>query len=411
MLDALRQRFDFDLERFHGAARQRLRDQARDIGKVATDRRDRAFEVGRRPERFDPRRDLPQLPFQAIDVDDRFGGHFPDGWLRRGLGFERALPGGDLDGHFADRRLWCGLGFERALPGCDLRSRFPVCRLRRRIAVEGALPRRDFGDCVVDRHTVRIRGGAITGGSRSGRPLDRTTRRCRRSGQPPIGIVMSFAERSSATLRRQLPRSRLAARQPFQLLGKLVETGVDLIQRAARTGALTLKFADFFWAAFLVAIAALLPRLLIIVALPQLPIVIAAPRSMLVAALPRFPIIVASPRLPLVAPRPRAARPLVVVFVVIIGEQRRLVVVLFVVRFDDVIEPFADRHAGSPRCRAHGFPRLGAQASEIPRTARFHSHDQSHMGGAGCPLRADLAEGRCSRRGPVSPAVDFSGIG
>ncbi len=100
---------------------------------------------------------------------------------------------------------------------------------------------------------------------------------------------MSFAERSSATLRRQLPRSRLAARQPFQLLGKLVETGVDLIQRAARTGALTLKFADFFWAAFLVAIAARLPRLWrfpIIVALPQLPIVIAAPRSTLIAALP-----------------------------------------------------------------------------------------------------------------------------
>jgi hypothetical protein len=59
VLDALRQRFDLDLERFHGAARQRFRDQARDVGEIATDRRDRAFEVGRRPKRFDPRRDLP----------------------------------------------------------------------------------------------------------------------------------------------------------------------------------------------------------------------------------------------------------------------------------------------------------------------------------------------------------------
>ena len=47
VLDALRQRLDFDLEQFHRAARQRLGDQARDVGEVATDRRDRAFEVGR----------------------------------------------------------------------------------------------------------------------------------------------------------------------------------------------------------------------------------------------------------------------------------------------------------------------------------------------------------------------------
>ena len=254
------------------------------------------------------------------------------------------------------------------------------------------MPRRDLGDRVVDRHTVRIRRGAVARGSRGGRTA--RLRRC--SGQPPIGIVMSSAERSSATLRRQLARGRLAARQPFQLLGKLVETGVDLVQRAARAGALALKFADFFRAALLVVIAAPLPRLRrlpIVVALPQLPIVFAAPRSTLiaalpcfpiVAALPRFPIIVASPRLPLIAPGSRAARPLVVVLVVIVGEQRRLVVVIFVVRLDDVVEPFADRHAGSPRRRAHGFARLGAQASEIPRTARFHSHAQSHMGGAGC---------------------------
>ena len=150
---------------------------------------------------------------------------------------------------------------------------------------------------------------------------------------------------------------------------------MDLIQRAARAGALALEFAVFLRAALLVVVAVALPRLLIVVASPQLPIVIAAPRSTLIAALlcfpivaasPWLPIIVASPRLALIAAGPRAARPLVVVLVVVVGEQRRLVVIIFVVRLDDIVEPFADRHAGSPRRRAHGFARSGR------RPLRFH---------------------------------------
>src|SRR5271154_6446534 len=126
---------------------------------------------------------------------------------------------------------------------------------------------------------------------------------------------MSFAERSGATLRRQLTRGRLATRQPFQLLRKLVETGVDLIQRAAGAGAFALKFAVAFLVGFLAGrvdvIAAPLLRLPIIAAVPGFPVV---------GALPRFPIFAAAPRFRLIAPRPRAARPLVVVLVVIIGE-------------------------------------------------------------------------------------------
>ena len=219
------------------------------------------------PRDFDPRRDLPQLPLEALDVDDRFDGHFPDRRLWHGLAVKHALPGRDLGGRLTDRRLWRGIAVEHALPGGDFGGNVPGRRLRRGVAVERALPRCDLGHRVVDRHTVSICCGAVARGSRSGRPLDRTTRLCRRSGQPPIGIVTSLAERGGATLRRQLACGRLAARQPFQLLGKLVETGVDLVQRAARAGALALKFAVFFWAALhflgalLVAIAVPLPRL------------------------------------------------------------------------------------------------------------------------------------------------------
>ena len=278
----------------------------------------------------------------------------------------------------------------------------------------------------IDTLSAFVAGRLRTGAGADGRSIGRRGC-CRRSGQPPIGIVMSFAERSGATLRRQLARGRLAARQPFQLLGKLVETGVDLVQRAARAGALALEFADFFRAALLVAIAARARRgrgaapaapdrrrvasahdrrrgaafhaHRRVAALPDRCCVAAAPDHRRVAAAPARRAGTASGAAARRRPRRHNRRTV---------SARRL---LFVVRLDDVIEPFADRHAGSPRRRAHGFPRLGAQASEIPRTARFHSHDQSHMGGAGCPLRADLAEGRCSRRGPVSPAVDFSGIG
>jgi hypothetical protein len=58
----------------------------------------------------------------------------------------------------------------------------------------------------------------------------------------------------------------------------------------------------------------------------------------------------------------RAARTLVHEFVVVQG-QCRLVVLFVIVRFDDVVEPLADRHAGAARGRARSLTRLGAQAS------------------------------------------------
>jgi hypothetical protein len=47
---------------------------------------------------------------------------------------------------------------------------------------------------------------------------------------------------------------------------------------------------------------------------------------------------------------------------------------------DKVVEPFAERAAGLSRGFAGGFDCLQAQASEIPRTARFH-RAQNHFGG------------------------------
>ena len=192
--------------------------------------------------------------------------------------------------------------------------------MRRRSAVERVLSRCDLGDRIVDRHAVRMGRRAIAGRRRS----SLTTRR-RRSGQSTIGITLSLAERGGATLRRQLACGRFVARQPFQLLGKLVEAGVDLIQRAARACALALKFAGLFLAAFLVVIVARLRpfprlrRLQIVIAVPRLAIVAAAPCCALIAAMPCLPIVAAVARFALIAPGPRAARPLVVV-VVIIGE-------------------------------------------------------------------------------------------
>jgi hypothetical protein len=54
-----------------------------------------------------------------------------------------------------------------------------------------------------------------------------------------------------------------------------------------------------------------------------------------------------------------AARPIIVGLVIVIGEQCRLVVI-DLVGFDDVIEPFANRHAGSPRGRSRSLARVGA---------------------------------------------------
>jgi hypothetical protein len=59
-----------------------------------------------------------------------------------------------------------------------------------------------------------------------------------------------------------------------------------------------------------------------------------------------------------------------------LGRPPRLLVVL-IGRLDDGIEPFADRHAGSARGVACRRTRFRTETSQIPRTARSHSHVQA----------------------------------
>ena len=67
----LRQRLDLGFERFHGAARQRFGELLADFRKVLAEGFDDAFKLARRPQRFDPRRDVAQLLFEIADIDGR----------------------------------------------------------------------------------------------------------------------------------------------------------------------------------------------------------------------------------------------------------------------------------------------------------------------------------------------------
>ena len=64
MIDPLRQRLDFDLQRFHRVPRQRFGDLAADLGELLAEARDDLFEIIGRPQRFDPRGDVAQLLFE-----------------------------------------------------------------------------------------------------------------------------------------------------------------------------------------------------------------------------------------------------------------------------------------------------------------------------------------------------------
>jgi len=77
--------------------------------------------------------------------------------------------------------------------------------------------------------------------------------------------------------------------------------------------------------------------------------------------------------------------PLTLRLAIEIGGPCRLAV-LIVVWLDDAVEPFADRHAGSSRRFARSLTCLPTEASQIPRTARFHSRAQTTSGGATCAL-------------------------
>jgi hypothetical protein len=96
------------------------------------------------------------------------------------------------------------------------------------------------------------------------------------------------------------------------------------------------------------------------------------------------------------------------VVVIVIGVARSLAMV-FVFGADDVVEPFTDRHAGLARGVAGGFTRFWTEASQIPRTARFHcapkSHREEQMAlSLSCGSVTDEAEDAAPSR------PDFSGI-
>jgi hypothetical protein len=60
-----------------------------------------------------------------------------------------------------------------------------------------------------------------------------------------------------------------------------------------------------------------------------------------------------------------------------VGMAEPFVLTVFVDRRDDVVKPLPNRHARAPRGFARGSARFRTETSEIPRTARFHSHVQT----------------------------------
>jgi hypothetical protein len=92
--------------------------------------------------------------------------------------------------------------------------------------------------------------------------------------------------------------------------------------------------------------------------------------------------------------------------IIIVSVPHRLAIIV-VVALDDGIEPFADRHAGPAGGLARGFACFGAEASEIPRSARFHLRP-NHIRGAGWPcLEPWLVNSRCGGRGSLSSGATF----
>jgi hypothetical protein len=74
----------------------------------------------------------------------------------------------------------------------------------------------------------------------------------------------------------------------------------------------------------------------------------------------------------------RIAPRIVAVLALVVTRVGAAVIVLIVFGLDDVVEPLADRHAGLARGAASGFARFWTEASQVPRSARFHCAPKSH---------------------------------
>jgi hypothetical protein len=95
-----------------------------------------------------------------------------------------------------------------------------------------------------------------------------------------------------------------------------------------------------------------------------------------------------------------------VVFVVVKSFRRGVFVVL---GRNDVVEPFADRHAGFARGRAGGFARFWTEASQIPRTARFHCAPNP-IARSRMALFLSCGSVTAEAEGAASSESDFSGL-
>jgi hypothetical protein len=103
----------------------------------------------------------------------------------------------------------------------------------------------------------------------------------------------------------------------------------------------------------------------------------------------RFTIVVARAWLTIFVTR---AWPMAVVWLAIIVASPPALVVLFD-GLDDRVEPFTDRQSRTARGLARRGTRFRTETSEIPRTARFHSHVQATSEEQALPrVRADAHE-------------------
>jgi hypothetical protein len=100
--------------------------------------------------------------------------------------------------------------------------------------------------------------------------------------------------------------------------------------------------------------------------------------------------------------------------VVVVSRIASALVLLIVFRPNDVIEPFADGHAGFTRGAAGGFARFWTEASQVPRTARFHCAPKSHREERHGPiltLSSSFGSATDEAAGAASLDGDFSRLG
>ena len=169
-----------------------------------------------------------------------------------------------------------------------------------------------------------------------------------------------------------MSRGRVGLRHTFELLRQPVEAGVDLAKFLPRQRGFALELGFAF------ALAASRRQFIVVT-------IVSMARSAARRRLVLFRAAAASSRaaigimcLARIVRRWLAA--LVVapsLVVVVISGPHRLAMI--VVLADDAVQPFPDRHAGTARRVAGDFARFWTEASQVPRTARFHCAP-SHSG-------------------------------